>query len=149
MFTMLVVELLSLLGINLVCFICLAFTAKKEDLILIQAKQNGLYYDQKRHEFTSGRAVLAQNNSRSDSSFWNNFHSATDLYRVKAVKYDNHDYDGLYNFPNEEEHSSGSPTTKKSSGYNSDSTNHSKTLLSVSSSTDLSYVFKDRCAILQ
>lgn len=146
---MLIVELLSLLGINMICFICLAFTAKKEDLLLLQAKQNGIYYDQKRNNFKSLRNNTAGHNSRSDSTFWNNFQSASDLYRVKAIKYDTRDYDGFHTFSNDE--SSGSPTTKKSksSGYNSDNSYQSKTLLSVNSSTDQSYIFKDRCAILQ
>jgi hypothetical protein len=150
---MLVVELMSLLGINLVCFILLAFTAKKEDLLLIQARQNGQIYEEKRRFFQSCKEKPQIYNNRSDSSFWNNFHSASDLYRVKALNYDTHNYEGFYTAQSSSQTQSGSQTVKKSksSGYSSDNTysSHSKTLLSIASSTDLSYTLKDSCAILQ
>ena len=142
---MLAIELLSLLGINLLCFISLAFTAKKEDLILIQAKRNA-------EQFVIPHS---RNNSRTDAAFWSNFHSASDLYRVKALKYENGYDEQFYTcvkFDDDENHSGASPgATKKSksSGYNSDHSYHSKTLLSISSSTDQPYTFTDRCAILQ
>ena len=131
LFCMLLVELASLLGINLICFICLAFTARKIDIKLD-------------HRFEKPRSRFVD--SRNERRLWHDFYSASDLYRVKAVNYKNRnisDFDLPVN-------STGSTMKKaKSSGYNSESSMHSKTILSIPSSENLDFEIRQHAARLQ
>ena len=123
LFCMLLVELASLLGLNLVCFICLVFTARKTDLKKTGKKR----YDQARSRFQD---------SRNDDRFYQEFYSASDMYRVKAVNYKYRNISD-FNLPVE---STGSTLKKpKSSGYNSDNSTYSKTILSIPSSENLNF----------
>ncbi|CAG5103764.1 Oidioi.mRNA.OKI2018_I69.chr1.g925.t1.cds [Oikopleura dioica] len=104
LFSMLLIEVFCILGINIVAFICISFTSK-DDFLIIQARKNAHLYDhlprlQAGDATSSSSRSSSSRNSRTEvqyapvskkmTSAWGHFNSATDLYHVKALPYDSH-----------------------------------------------------------
>ena len=107
LFTMLLIEIFCILGINIVAFICISFTSK-DDFLIIQARKNAHMYDHlprlQAGDATSNSSSSSRSSSRSNrdavqiqyaphkkmTSAWGHFNSASDLYHVKALPYDSH-----------------------------------------------------------